>query len=295
MGSKGNRSQIGQLTTRDRANSRYKSIDSGLSVKVGNSVFFVTPSHPATLSQSQTWKSEEAKQRDQFDRAKILLQYFAPEQFKNRAKPANEPANIVPQTFLQYQIHIKELEAEKMLNKIAMLEAKKKRTNLEPVGTAFNGKVFKSGRSSVLSQLTIWSNNFQPTKEHPQIAWPDHDQLREDGEKRENKFAPTRCGRFLPALRYPDTGVFMPQYHLDQVGPLRSQGPSPAVCMQENEAMDLDEAFEAKGVECLGNDLMAEVGHQQPRFVPEWLARQRYEKDLAAGKYYQYECGNSSY
>ena len=203
MGSKGNRSQIGQPATRNRTSSVHESIDSGLSTKVSNPGFYVTPPHPANLSQSQTWKSDEAKQRDQFDRRKILLQHFAPEQFKPRAKPANEPANIVPQTYLQYQIHKKELEAEEMLNKIAFLEAKKARSNLEPIRQAFNGKVFKSGRSSVLSQLTIWSDNFEPTYEHPQIAWPDRDQLHEDGEKRENKFTPTRCGRFLPALPLP--------------------------------------------------------------------------------------------
>jgi hypothetical protein len=295
MGSKGNRSQIGQPATRNRTSSVHESIDGGLSTKVSNPRFYVTPSHPANLSQSQTWKSDEAKQRDQFDRTKILLQHFAPEQFKPRAKPANEPASIVPQTYLQYQIHKKELEAEEMLNKIAFLEAKKARSNLEPIRQAFNGKFFKSGRSSVLSQLTIWSDNFEPTYEHPQIAWPDRDQLHEDGEKRENKFAPTRCGRFLPALRYPDTGVFMPQYPLDQVGPLRSQGPTPAVCKQENEAMDFDNAFEAKGMECLGQELMGELGRRQPPFVPEWLARQRYEKELVSGQYYRYFGGISTY
>jgi hypothetical protein len=292
MGGKGNKSQNGQPLNRHRANSTH-SVSSGLSTKLGNSAYFNinSPVSSSILVQSQTWKSEEAKQREKFDRSRNLLQYFTPEQFKNRAKPSDGPANIVPQTFLQYQIHEKEMEAEKMLNKIAMLEAKKNRKGLLPIRPAFESKVFESDRSSVLSQSTIWSDNFKSTYEHPQIAWPDRDQLHEDGEKRENRFAPTRCGRFLPALRYPDTGVFMVQYPLDQVGPLRSQGPTPAECKVTNEEMDFDDAFEAHGVELLGYELMGELGHQLPPFVPDWLAQQRYGKEMVSGQCYQYQRG----
>lgn len=290
MGGKGTKSHHGQAVFRERANSTH-SVNSGLSTKLGNSTYFDISSlvSPSTLVQSQTWKSEEAKQRDKFDRSRSLVQFFAPEHFKQCAKPTNGPANIVPQTFLQYQIYEKETQAENLLNKIALLEAKKIRKGLASIRPAFDSKVFKSDRSAVLSQSTIWSGNFQPTYDHPQIDWPDREQLHEDGEKRENKFAPTRCGRFLPALRYPDTGVFMMQYPLDQVGPLRSQGPTPAECKMTNEEMDFDDAFEAHGVELLGYDLMGEVGHQQPPFVPDWLAQQRHAKELVSGQYYQYQ------
>jgi hypothetical protein len=93
-------------------------------------------------------------------------------QFKHRVKPTDGPANIVPQTFLQYQIHKKEMEAEHMLTKFAALEAKKDCKGLAAIRTAFDGKLFKSDRFSVLSQSTIWSGNFKPTYDHPHIEWP---------------------------------------------------------------------------------------------------------------------------
>lgn len=293
MGRKVKSGRYSQPVARERANSAH-SVQSGLSTKVVNPAFFEVTSS-AIHAQSQTWKSDEAKQREKFDRTRNLLQHFAPEQFKSRAKPSNGPANIVPQSFLQYQIHEKEVEAEKMLNKIAMLEAKKNHKGLKPIRPAFDSKVFESSRSYVLSHSSIWSPNFKPTCEHPQVAWPDREQLHEDGEKRENNFAPTRCGRFLPALRYPDTGVFMPQYPLDQVGPLRSQGPTPTECKEANEEMDLDQGFQAQAAKLLGGDLMDELGPQQPPFVPSWLAQQRYEKVMASGQYYQYQGGASIY
>jgi hypothetical protein len=80
----------------------------------------------------------------------------------------------------------------------------------------------------------------------------------------------------------------MQQHPLDQVGPLRSQGPTPAECEPANEKMDIDEGFEAQGAELLGGDLMGEVGSRRATFVPEWLGQKRQMKEMASNQHYEY-------
>ena len=64
----------------------------------------------------------------------------------------------------------------------------------------------------------------------------------------------------------------MQQYPLDQVGPIRSQGPTPMECIAANSEFDIDASFEAGGRELLGSELIKELGDQQLSVVPEWLA-----------------------
>ena len=294
MGGKGKRGRYGQLSAHHRGDSlsSVQSPRSTFSTAIVNPRFF--ESEPSTLhTQSQTWKSGPAREHEQWDRTKTLLTHFAPEQHKQCAKPTKSPAELLPKSYAEYIEHKAEMQAmaiEKAKKELATMidRAKIPKKDRVPIMPAFNQKTFQSDRSSVLSQKSVWTTNFEATYEHGVVAWPGREQLHEDGEKRENIHAPTRCGRYLPALRHPDTGVFMSQYPLDQVGPLRSQGPTPAECVQSNGAMDLDPDFEEEGVRLLGAGLMEDIGARRAPFVPDWLAERRYQKDSASGRIAQY-------
>jgi hypothetical protein len=294
MGGRAKRGRHGQsLAIIHAVSSSPNSIQSCLSTKIVTPVFFESgpsaiscPANQAHGQTSQTWKSKETIKREEFEEILQSVQHFAPEQYKSRAKPGNRPAEIVPQTYEQYNLYLHEISLEQAKNQLALMEAKKLVKSLPEVMPAFNGKSFQPNRSAVLSQNSIWSREVLPTYQHPTVAWPGREELHEDGEKRENVHAPTRCGRFPPALRHPETGTYMQQYPLDQVGPIRSQGPTPREAEDANNVFDFDASFEAEGVELLGSDLMKELGEHQPPFVPEWLAEKRY-KTIVLAQYYQ--------
>jgi hypothetical protein len=295
MGGRSKRRRYGQSIVIVHAGSTSPhSIQSCSSTKVVTPAFFELgpsaisrPANQAQSQTSQTWKSKETIKREKFERVCQSVQHFAPEQYKSRVKPGNRSAEIVPQTYEQYKLYLHEICLEQTKNQLALMEAKKLAKSLPEVMPAFNGKSFQPNRSAVLSQSSVWSREVQPTYQQPTVVWPGREELHEDGEKRENVHAPTRCGRFPPALRHPETGTYIQQCPLDQVGPIRSQGPTPREAEDANNDFDFDASFEAEGAKLLGSDLMRELGEHQPPFMPEWLAEKRYETIVSAQYYLQ--------
>lgn len=278
-----------------------QSVPSVLSTNIATPAFFnsssfsaITPSavppqakHPKGQA-STTWKSAKTIEREKYDRTRQQVQHFAPEQFKACAKPSNGPAGIVPRTVHEFKMFKHELSLEQMKTELAAKEARQKMPkDLPEIMAAFNGKALQANRSAVLSQSSIWSQLVQPTIEHPRAAWPGRDELHEDGGKRESIHSPTRCGRFLPALRDPHTGNFTYQYPLDQVGPIRSQGPTPRECEVANDEFNFDTTFEEEGAKLLDSELLKEIGECQPPFVPDWLAEKRCKQQIVSAQYYQ--------
>jgi hypothetical protein len=254
--------------------------------------FFFDPIQPV-FNASQTWKSEQAREREQFERKKNLIKHIAPEQFRDAAKPTNKPCEIVPRNYnewVQHQADVKRMEIEEMNKTIKIKEDRKNAGSHArlPIKSAFgiNGKQLKAKNlSTVLAQPTVFTPFYEATDIRPQAQWPCHAELHWDGDSRENCNAKTRCGRFLPALRDPrDENVMyserrqLAQLPLDQTAitnHLYGFGPPPRVFIEANMIMDKDPRFESAGQFYLGADLMQEIGEWKEPHIPDWLMEQK--------------------
>ena len=253
---------------------RRDSHESGITM---NETFF---SNGQVSTQSQTWKSSVAKEREQFERRKTMVKRIAPEQFQSCARPTGEPCEIVPRTYeewMQHQSEVKQMEIEEMKRNIKIKQDLRKagpdaRT---PFVSAFAaGSKFEDGRSAVLSQMSIWTA-ITGSLDHVRISWPKLDELRLHGDSREN--GKTRCGRFLPPPCLPaqqhiaiEERALVKSNPLDQIGPLHQGGLGPVERLMANKSMDADPGFELEGAELIGESLMREVGCWLPPYVPEW-------------------------
>lgn len=249
----------------------------------GNQSFFesneqqvaAVPSHTASI----TWKSAWLKEKEEYERVRHRVRYYAPALFKADPRPDLDPAEVFPQNASEWIEHKKA--------KLALMEAEKRKdienmkaqiTAMEKIPAAqrkimpaFGGKVFKDGLSPVLALPTIWSANYDG-RGHGIANWPSRGEMQWNGDSRQNIFAKTKCGRFLPPPRGPTTGAsqeqrFMRTWPLDETGPIHSTGPQPDEIRYQNALMDNDREFEATGDAFLGSDLMAEVGDWREPYV----------------------------
>lgn len=237
------------------------------------------PSHTA----SATWKSNNVKEQEEFERTKQRVRHIAPEQFKPNAKPGKGPSEIFPQNVAEWLQHKKEMLAivqaeqqkncELLKNQILVKTKLPKDQRKIKSGFGVDGKVFNDGAGPVLARATIWS------AEHSRVPakWPTLAELRWNGDSRECKLARTKCGRYLPPPRDPSDPSLMWQDQpflrattLDQTGPVYIVGPRPDEVYDHNAVMDKDLGFEKLGNFFLGDELMQEIGEWQPVFVPEW-------------------------
>lgn len=134
---------------------------------------------------------------------------------------------IVPQTFHRYMDH-RRYRAEGLAKREARRLAQRNPPNVWPlsglapvkIGPAFGGKRFDDGRSAVLAQRTIWSQQYVPSEEKPQAPWPTIEEMREEGDER----ATSEFGRFPGVPRMPGNETVawraraqLPQYPMDEV------------------------------------------------------------------------------
>lgn len=271
----------GRKTSKVISRHRRDSIDSSIQM---NETFF---EESQIYTQSQTWKSERAKDREQFERKKNLVKRIAPEQFRNPARPTRGPCEIVPHSYeewVQHQSEIKQMEIEIMKRNISI---KEQRINSgpdarKPLKSSFDpsNEKFQDGRAAVLSQPTVWSHLPELPIKHLIAPWPSQDELRFYGDNREN--GRTRCGRFFPPPRLPghedipiEERILLRSFALDEIGPLHSGGPRPSEIQQANHFLDNDDEFKETGLFLIGLSLMEEVGKWKPPFEPDWVCEQR--------------------
>ncbi|KAK4947632.1 hypothetical protein LTR10_013578 [Elasticomyces elasticus] len=241
------------------------------------------PSHTA----STTWKSNNVKEQEEFDRVKQRVKHIAPEQFKAHAKPGKGPSGIFPQNVTEWTQHKKEIlalaQAEQQKNLELLKGQISSRAKIpkhqRKIKSVFgvDGKIFKDGRSPVLAMPSIWSAEYQQTT----ADWPTVAELKWNGDSRECKLARTKCGRYLPPPRDPsDESLtwhdqpFLRARSLDQTGPVYTAGPRPDEVYEANDDMNNDPAFEKLGNLFLGADLMQELGEWRPVCVPTWWQEQ---------------------
>ena len=279
------------------------SVDSG---EPGNALFFgkkllTAQPHPSHTS-SVTWKSNAVKEKEEFERVKQRVRHFAPEQFRPNAKPGKRPSEIFPQNAAEWVNHKMEIlamaEVQKEKNcellkaEIAARQkiSKDQRKIKSVLGP--DGKIFKDGLSPVLCLPTIWSLEY--TEHGNQVAkWPSAGELQWNGDDRQNVFAKTKCGRFLPPPRAPakppltfQDQPFLKALPLDQTGPIFTMGPRPNEIQMNNLDMNNAPEFEEQGHFYLGTELMEELGEWKPSCVPDWLqAQQVMDRELVAYNY----------
>lgn len=233
------------------------------------------PSYTASI----TWKSPAVLQQEEWERCKQRVRHLAPEHFRSVAKPTFGPSEIFPQNVSEYIEHKKGMMAmreSELLQSAARLKEQIKAWESIPPGQrmikpAFGGKVFNDGLSPSLMQKTIWSEGGSTAD------WPSMEELQWYGDNRQSRLARTKCGRFLPPPRVPmgpevpflDRPIIKPNT-FDETGPIFSTGPRPDYAERHNMIMNNDAAFEKKGKELLGADLMEEVGEWKEPFVPDW-------------------------
>ena len=248
-----------------------------------NETFF---NNGQVTTQSQTWKSSVAKEKEQFERRKAMVKRIAPEQFQPCARPTGEPCEIFPRTceeWMQHQSEMKQLEIEEMKRNIKI---KQDLRNAEPDArapftSAFEaGNKFDDGRSAVLSQMSIWTAAIAPP-ENVRATWPKLDELRLHGDSRES--GKTRCGRFLPPPCLPvqqhiaiEERTLVKSKPLDEIGPLHQDGLAPVERLMANKLVDEDPEFEREGAQLIGDGLMQDVGSWAPAYVPQWSVHQRH-------------------
>ncbi|ETN37965.1 uncharacterized protein HMPREF1541_07588 [Cyphellophora europaea CBS 101466] len=262
--------------------------------------------HPV-YGHALTWKSKNTKAKDDYTRVRRNVRTVAPEQFVEKARPSNARADIFPRTVSEWQSfradsvadRLKELQidTQKLSDRVTATQnmekdgiPREKRVPKSVFGGA-NGKVFNNGLGPCLMQPTVFSDEHMRSARY-KADWPTQAEMLEDGDQRENHQVQTRAGRFLPAPRVPHDPnepyisfkerAVIPQFPMDQTGPIYRNAlgeimdPFPAEVERENEIMNNDPTFEANALQYLGSDLMDEIGHYQPPFVPPWQSAQRH-------------------
>lgn len=170
-------------------------------------------------SQSKTWTSNDALERQRFKRMSNLLYHFVPK------------SPFVPRNYQQWVDHraaMKDMEREDMLQKIERRKIERPSPRAPKIRTSFIAEadkmhLFEDNRSAVLAMPSIWSSYFQDTPDRPYAPWPDRDELRYEGDDR----AKTNVGRFLPLPRRPgnETVTWKAREQLMILSPLDSIGP----------------------------------------------------------------------
>jgi hypothetical protein len=209
---------------------------------------------PVAHSQSKTWKSSDAKDRDQYNRLATLLYHFAP----------NSP--FVPRNYgswVEHRAAIKTIEMENVKRDIAIKEGRNAAAAKTQIKGFLNGKKLRDKRTAILCFESIWSLRHVPTEMHPEALWPDRTELQYEGDARSK----SKVGRFFPLPRKPGNAtvnwkarVKLPPFRpLDHVGMFREDG-TPDIEMRMGseglgDGMQVEELIEG----LVGKELIAEL------------------------------------
>jgi hypothetical protein len=260
-----------------------------------------------------TWKSTEIKLKDEYGRVRRGVRTVAPEMLSDRARPSGERVDIFPRSASEYKMFKSESVADRMKdltvdmeNMSGMMESTKqmekdgiprdKRVPKSAFGP--DGKIYNDGLGPVFAQSTVWSEEYIRGAQK-RARWPTRSELIDNGDQRENPTTLTHGGRHLPEPRepqdpekpfvsYKDRTVIQPS-PMDMTGPIYRDGtgaivePTPAQVNGNNQVLNEDPTFEARGLVYLGSDLMDQVGRWKKPVVPEWQKREREELEAAEG------------
>ena len=178
----------------------------------------IAPAPPAH-SQSKTWKSNDAKEKEQYARLATLLHHFVPD------------SPFVPRIYsiwVEHRAAMNAMEMENMKRNIAIKQSRNTVAAKLAIKPVLDGKTFDDNRSAVLSYETIWAPWSFPTDKHPEALWPDRTEFQHEGDDR----AKSDVGRFLPLPRKPGNETVnwkareqvRPYRPLDHVGMLKEDG-----------------------------------------------------------------------
>ena len=209
---------------------------------------------PAAHSQSKTWKSSDAKEKDQYGRLSTLLHHFVPE------------SPFVPHSYAVWVQHRASMNAMEMDNMKRNIAIKQSRNTIDAkiaINPVLDGKTFTDNRSAVLSHKTIWASWSFPTDTHPEALWPDRTEFQYEGDDR----AKSDVGRFLPLPRKPGNETvnwkareqLQPYRPLDHVGMFKEDG-TPDISMRHGcEGLIQGREYEKRVLMLLGKALIAEL------------------------------------
>jgi hypothetical protein len=233
--------------------------------------FFGANKHPSmslSHSQSKTWKSSDAKERDQFSRVKNLIYHLVPD------------SPFPPQNLAEWMAHRAAMHdegKEALLKSIAIIQVRKSIDSRIPLRSAFgpdSEHPLNDNRSTILSLPSIWSSTYSSTSDRPDAPWPELAEMQHEGEDRAGgDGGKTNFGRFLPLPRQPGNGtakwefrsVMEPLSMIDVAGikPTTIDEESNITGMAEvwtqNMIMNSDEEFWNQGEQYLGMDLVGEL------------------------------------
>lgn len=212
------------------------------------------PAH-AAHSQSMTWKSDEAKEKDQYARLSTLLHHFVPD------------SPFVPHSYavwVKHRASMNEIEMENVKKRIATKESRNSLTVKVPIKPVLDDKTFADNRSAVLAHETIWAPWSMPTNDHPEALWPDRIEFRYEGDGR----AKSDVGRFLPLPRLPGNETvnwkarekLHPYEPLDDIGIFKVAGTTRRGLQQSDGWDQGAESQEELANILLGRELIAELG-----------------------------------
>ena len=219
-------------------------------------------------AQSKTWKSSDAKERDQFSRVKNLVYHFVPD------------SPFPPQDLAEWTAHRAAMYDEKreaLLRDIGTMQARRSIDSRFPFASTFgpdSQHPLNDNRSTVLSLPSIWSATYSPLSDRPDAKWPERVEMQHEGEDRAGgDGGKTNFGRFLPLPRKPsnltvkwsERAVMEPLSIIDLTGIRPGTNDEegrvigmPDIWMQ-NMIMNSDEDFWDQGEHYLGKGLMEEL------------------------------------
>ena len=219
-------------------------------------------------SQSKTWKSNDAKERDQFNRVKNLVYHLAPD------------SPFPPQTWKEWLHHragMQEEQRDDLMKNIELKNAKKSVDSRIPFTSAFglgSEYLLNDNRSTVLSLPSIWSTTYTPAYDRPDAQWPERAEMQHEGEDRAGgDGGKTHFGRFLPLPRAPGNGTIKwdKRPMVQPLSMIDSRGIKPGTrdeegrvrglpeILTQNMIMNDDEEFWGQGEHYLGKNLMDEL------------------------------------
>lgn len=219
-------------------------------------------------SQSKTWKSSDARERDQFSRAKILLHHFVPH------------SPFLPESLAEWMAHraaMQEEGKELLLKDIAIKQASRSADSRRPFKSTFGSgspHPLHDNRSTVLSLPSIWSSTYAPPWNRPNAPWPERAEMQHEGEDRAGgDGGQTNFGRFLPLPRQPikETVKWELKAVMESLSTIDMVGMQPTAADEEgnemgmlevwmqNKDMDFDNEFWDQGEHYLGKNLMDQL------------------------------------
>ena len=213
----------------------------------------IAPAPPAH-SQSKTWKSNDAQEKDQYARLSTLLHHFVPE------------SPFVPRIYgdwVEHRAMINAMDMDQMKRNIAIKQSRSVIAAKIDIKPLLGGKTFTDNRSAVLSHETIWAPWSVATDKHPEALWPDRTEFQYEGDDR----AKSDVGRFLPLPRRPGNETVnwkareQLQSHrpLDHVGMFKEDGTPDIEMRQYCDGLHQGREYEVLVGMFVGEALIAEL------------------------------------